>query len=102
MLRMTNDQTKSVKKARVNVGEIPGGNLNFLQCNFLVLIGLSVSGGTNPSITNGCVDQQQQRPAVTVAPLASNGSLPRPVGNTAANGGHLQLHAINSTVGTHV
>ena len=63
---------------------------------FFVFTGLN-----NPSITNGCVDQQQQRlggPTGSVQGPSGNGSLQRPNG-----GGHnLQLHAINSTVGTHV
>merc|ERR1712111_138430 len=58
-------------------------------------------GLNNPSITDGCVDQQQQRlggPTGSVQGPGGNGSLQRPNG-----GGHnLQLHAINSTVGTHV
>ena len=68
-------------------------------CSFLFSF---FTGLNNPSITNGCVDQQQQRLGPTgsvqqgLVP-SGNGSLQRP------NGGHnLQLHAINSTVGTHV
>ena len=69
------------------------------ETNFLLLF--FFTGLTNPSITNGCVDQQGQRgPTGSVQGLVhpSNGSLQRP--NGGATG--LQLHAINSTVGTHV